>query len=163
MYCGSLSPFVQIDADGNRPSSYKENMRQSEPACTSVASPHTVNNGGAYPKVALTPWQRVPMRCDARAHNALVSADERPRAARSERAGTATVRACVRVTKHSAPYGSFMRRWSVLHACVRGHGTVPSGGQDEWRCALRSISTVSPEISSCNTHTQRNVRRAPRN
>ena len=97
---------MHVDADGSRSSSLKENMLRSEPACTSVANPHTVNNGGAYPQSGATPWQRVPMRCDARAHNALVSADERLRDARSERAGCATVCACVRVTKHSVPYGS---------------------------------------------------------
>jgi hypothetical protein len=95
------------------------------------------------------------MRCDARAHNALVSADERLRAARSERAGSATGCACVRVTEHSAPYGS-RGDGECCTRCVRVHGTVPSGGQDKWwRGALRSISTtVSPEISSCqHAHT----------
>jgi hypothetical protein len=98
---------MHVDADGNRSSSLKENMLRSEPTCTSVANPQTVNNGGACkPQSGATPWQRVPMRCDARADNALVSADERLRATRSERAGSATVCACVRVTKHSLPYGS---------------------------------------------------------
>ncbi len=106
------------------------------------------------------------MRCDARAHNALVSVDERPRAARSERAGWATVCACVRVTKHSVPYGkdhealvSAARVYYPYTVWCRAAG----GGQDEWCGALRSITTVSPEISSCNTHTQRGVRLAPRN
>ena len=82
-------------------------MLRPEPTCTSVANPHTVNNGGAYPQVALPHGSEC--RCDVtleRILNALLSADERLRAARSERAGWAAVCACVRVTEHSAPYGS---------------------------------------------------------
>ena len=46
---------MHVDADGSRSSSLKENIRQSEPraTCTSAANPHTVNNCGAYPQVAL--------------------------------------------------------------------------------------------------------------
>ena len=44
---------MHVDADGSRSSSLKENMLRSEPTCTSVANPHTVNMAGAYPQVGL--------------------------------------------------------------------------------------------------------------
>ena len=62
VYFSSLSPFVHVDADGSRPSSLKESMLRSETDCTSVANPHTVNNGGAYPQVALPHGSEC--RCD---------------------------------------------------------------------------------------------------
>jgi len=45
---------MHVDADGNRSSSLNENMLRSEPTCTSVANPHTVNTWrGLTPKWGL--------------------------------------------------------------------------------------------------------------
>ena len=85
---------MHVDADGSRPSSFEESMRQSEPHLHERREPsYGEHMAGLTPKWGYP--MRVPMRCDARVHNALVSADERLGAARSERAGWVTVCACV--------------------------------------------------------------------
>ena len=81
-------------------------MRSPEPPCTSVVNPHTVNTAGLTPKWGFPMAVSADAMLTSSAMYALVSSDERLRAARSERAGWATMCACVRVTKHSAPYGS---------------------------------------------------------